>query len=81
MPFSSLEAALHVLQLSYVFQKTHTNRKENEHVENLVFDVAAALRPCFFVRQSRGVVNNTVRLPYETQKIVVADRCTAAARL
>ena len=24
------------------------NRKENEHVENLVFDVAAALRPCFF---------------------------------
>ena len=35
-----------VLRLSYVAQKTHTNRKENEHVENLVFDVAAALRPC-----------------------------------
>ena len=28
------------------------NRIENEHVENLVFDVAAALPLCFFVRQS-----------------------------
>ena len=28
------------------------NRKENEHVENLIFDVAAGLRPCNFVRQS-----------------------------
>ena len=44
---SRLAAALCVLQLSHVFQKTHTNRKENEHVEYLVFDVAAALRPCF----------------------------------
>ena len=47
MSCSSLATASHVLQLSYVFQKTHTNRKENEHVENLVFDVAAALGPCF----------------------------------
>ena len=44
---SSLAAALRVLQLSYVFQKMQTNRKENEHVENLVFDIAVALRPCF----------------------------------
>ena len=36
-------AAMRVLQLSYVFQKTQTNGKENEHVEYLVFDVAAAL--------------------------------------
>ena len=43
---SSLAAASRVLRLSYVSQKTHTNRKENEHVENLFFDVAAALRPC-----------------------------------
>ena len=50
MSCSSLEAALRVLQLSYVFQKTHTNRKENEHDENLVFDVAAALGPCFSYR-------------------------------
>ena len=35
-----LAAALGVLQLSYVFQKTHTNCKENELVENLVFDLA-----------------------------------------
>ena len=39
-----LAAALSVLQLSYVFQKIHTNHKENEHVENLVYDVGAALR-------------------------------------
>ena len=25
----------------------HRNRKENEHVENVVLDVAAALRSCF----------------------------------
>ena len=44
--------------------------QKSEHVENLVFDVAAALRPCFFAPQ-----------PHETQKCVVADRCTAATRL
>ena len=31
---SSLATALCVLRLSYVSQKTKTNRKENEHVEN-----------------------------------------------
>ena len=31
---SSLATALCALRLSYVFQKTKTNRKENEHVEN-----------------------------------------------
>ena len=78
---SSLAAALCVLQLSCVLQKMHKNRKENKHVESLVFDVAAALGPCFFVRQSCGVAHNTVRLPQETQKFFVADRCTAAVRL
>ena len=52
MSCSCLSAALRVLQLSFGLQKSHKNRKENEHVENLVFDVAAALRPCFCVRQS-----------------------------
>ena len=33
---SSLATALCVLRLSYVSQKTQTNRKENEHVENLL---------------------------------------------
>ena len=49
---SSLAAALCVLRLSYVFQKTQTNRKENEYVENslrqpcdLVFRTAV-LRCC-----------------------------------
>ena len=44
------------------------NRKENEHVENFVFDIAAALRPCF---------EASARNP----GICRADRCTAAARL
>ena len=35
----------------------------------------------FFVRQSCGVVHNTVRLLYETKKFVVPDRSTVAARL
>ena len=35
----------------------------------------------FFVRQSCGVVHNTVRLPHETQIFGVANRCTSAARL
>ena len=78
---SSLATALRVLQLPCVLQKSHKNRKENEHVEYLVFDVAAALRPCFLVRQSCSVVHNTVRLPHETKKFVVADKCKAATRL
>ena len=39
--------------------------------------------PCdlvFIMRQSCGVAH-TVRLPHETQKFFVPDRCTAAARL
>ena len=41
-----------VVQTPCVWQQpcscpTHTNRKENENVKNLVFDVGAALRPCF----------------------------------
>ena len=78
MSCSSLAAALRVLRLSYVSQKTYTNHKENEHVENLVFDVAAAL---FVLGQSCVVVYYTLRLPHETQKFFIADRCTAAARL
>ena len=35
------------------------NPKENEHVGNLVFVVAAALRPCDIVRQSCGVLCTT----------------------
>ena len=49
---SSLSAALCVLRLPYVSEKTQTNRKENEHVENslrqpcdLVFRTAV-LRCC-----------------------------------
>ena len=45
--FSSLVAALRILRLSNVYQKTHKNGKENEHVKTLVFDVAATWRPCF----------------------------------
>ena len=52
VPCSSLATTLRVLQLSCVLKKSLKNRKENEHVESLVFDVAAALRPSFFVRQS-----------------------------
>ena len=40
-----------------------------------------SLATLFFVRQSCGVVYYTVRLPHETKKFVVTDRCTAAARL
>ena len=40
---SSLATALCVLRLSYVSQKTQTNRKENEHVENLLW------QPCDLV--------------------------------
>ena len=57
------------------------NRKENEHVANLVFDVLPCDLGFFFARQSCGVSHNTVRLPRETQKFVVVDRCMAAARL
>ena len=40
-----------------------------------------SLTTLFFVRQSCGVVHNTVRLQYETKKFVVADRYTAVSRL
>ena len=53
---SSLAAALCVLQLLCISQKTQTNRKENEHVENLL----RWLVTLFFVRQSCCVVHNTV---------------------
>ena len=39
-----------------------------------------SLATLFFVRQSCGVVHNSVRLPYETKKFFVADGCTAVAR-
>ena len=45
-------------------QKSYEDRKENGHVENLVFDVATALRPADFVRTSK----NVLRLPHETQR-------------
>ena len=32
-------------------KKSHENRKENEHVENPVIDVATAVRHCKFVRR------------------------------
>ena len=55
---SSLIAVLHP-------QKIAENRKEDEQfVENLVFDVTAALRPCYIVKQC------VLRLPCETQKFV-----------
>ena len=48
---SSLAAALCVLRLSYDFQKTRTNRKEKEHVENSLqqpYDLVfrTAVLPC-----------------------------------
>ena len=45
----------------------HKNRKKNEHVENLVFVVAAALRPTLWF------AHNNVRQPHETQKVVVEE--------
>ena len=62
VPNSCLTAVLRALRLPCVLQKTHRDRKKNEHVKYLVFDVAAAVRPCLFVGQSCGVVNNTLRL-------------------
>ena len=53
-------------------RKRNKNRQENEHVENLVFDVAAALRLCFIVKQP------CLMLPHKKQKFVVADRCRKA---
>ena len=41
----------------------------------------AVIRWSLFVRQSCGVVHNTMRLSYKTKKFAVADRCTAAAML
>ena len=40
-----------------------------------------SLATFFSVRRYCGVVHNTLRLPYETNKFVVADRCMAGARL
>ena len=45
--YSCLTAALRAVGLPCVLQKTHRNREKNEHVEYLVFEVAAAVRPCF----------------------------------
>ena len=49
------------------------NRKENEHVKYLVFDVVAAVRRCDIPRQPCGVEYNTIRLPHKTQQIVVVE--------
>ena len=76
--YSSLAAALRVLWQSCVLVRSQESRKENEHVKNLVFVVATAMR-C--VRQSCGAAHNAIGLPHETQKGVVVDRCTAAVRL
>ena len=62
-----------VLLQPCVLIRSHKNHKEHEHVQNLVFVVA--------LRQSCCVVHKTVRLPQETDKIVVVERCMAAARL
>ena len=74
---SSLATALCVLRLSYVSQKTQQIEKKM----NMSKIRCGSLATLFFVRQSCRVVHNTVRLPYETKKFTVADRCTAAARL
>ena len=44
------------------------------------FVVVAALRPLDMVRQSCRVVHNTARLPHETQKFVVVERCNACRK-
>ena len=65
-----LPAVLHPPEIAH-------NCKENEHVEAFVFE-----QPCDLVfHKSCGVAHNTVRLPHEPQKFVVADMCMAAARL
>ena len=68
----------HCLSLCiHAYTRSQENRKENEHVENLVFVIAALS----FARQTRGVVHTTVGLPHETQNFVVVERCAAAVRL
>ena len=56
-------------------------RKQMAKKMNMSKICCGSLAALFFVRQSWGVVHNTVRLPYETKKFVVADRCRAAASL
>ena len=70
---SSLATTLCALLQYCVLIRSQENHKENEHVENLVFVVAAALRPCDIARLSCSVAHNTVRLPHETQKIVIVE--------
>ena len=76
-------AVLKHLQAKYVLAAVlcpHEIVQKNEHGKNLDFVAAFALRPCDSVRQSCGVKHNTLRLPHDTQKFVVVERCTAAAR-
>ena len=73
MPCSSLAEGVRALQQS-------KNRKENDHVENLVSDVAIALRRCNFVCQSCDVYVSLAVLRTTSQDCRT-DRCTAAARL
>ena len=83
LPRMSFAGSCNSSCLNYILQKTQTNRIENEHVENIVFDVVAALRPCFSYGSLAVLFttpHNTVRLPHEIQKIVVADRCKADAK-
>ena len=61
-PCSSL-ACLH-MAAALLPKKSYEDRKENGHVENLVFAVATALRPANFIRTSK----NVLRLPHETQR-------------
>ena len=63
LPCSGL-ASLHMAAALRSKKKPYGDRKENGHVENLVFDVATALQPANFVRTSK----NVLRLPHETQR-------------
>ena len=75
--FAAFLRAKYLSVSSYVsrMNTSHKNRKINEHVENLILSLG---QPCDhdIVRQSCGV-----RLPHETQKFVIVERCTAAVSL
>ena len=85
VPCSSLAAVLHALQQSCVLIRLHMKHKENEHVQNIVFVLAAASQPCDTIKQSCSVAHNTVRLRQETQEFVVEERqaycCSILVRL
>ena len=52
------------------------NIAKKMNVDNLVFDIASAMRPCAIVRQSCCVVLNIIRVSYET--LLTGNSCYRA---